>query len=187
MLDGDPDASPIPDVPRRTAMSSSLLLVACLGAVLGACTTGSSKATPNSSPPTSAWAPTSPPATSAAPTPLASLYLRILGPADAASGKFFTALKALPATATGADAEKSALPAADAIERANRQLRGVKWPGKLGRDIPALVSANEALVIDLRSLGPQKSVTTGAWTTRFERDVRAVFNRATAVQTDFRG
>src|SRR6185369_9818642 len=108
------------------AVSSSLLLVACLGVVLGACTTDSSKATLSSSPPTSAGAPTSPPATSATPTPLATLYLRILGPADAASGKFFTALKALPATATGADAAKSAFAAADAIERADRQLREVK-------------------------------------------------------------
>jgi hypothetical protein len=186
MLDGDTGDCPIPDVPRRRARSSGLLFVACLCVVFGACTSGGSKATPGSSP-TSTPGRTAVSATTVTTSPIASLYLRIVGPADAASGTFFTALKGLPATATGADAQKFATPAADAIEHADRQLLGVKWPGKIGRDVGALVAANEQLVVDLRSLEPQKSVTNGAWTVAFERDVRIVFDRATVVQADFQG
>ncbi|MCU1466197.1 MAG: hypothetical protein JWM72_2125 [Actinomycetia bacterium] len=185
MLDGEPHSSPMPGVPRRP-LSSPLFFVVCLGVVLGACTSGGSKATPDPSP-TSTTTRTQPSTATTPTSPLENLYLQLLGPADAASGKFFTALKALPVGATGADAEKFASPAADAIERADRQLLGVTWPGKLGRDVHALVTANGRLVVDLRNLASQKTVTTGPWPIQFERDVGIVFDRATVIQADFHG
>ncbi len=122
--------------------------------------------------------------TTTAPSAFANLYLQILGPADAATGEFFTALKALSSTATGADAQKVATPAADAIDAADHRLLEVSWPGTVARDIKALVFANAQLVGDMRELAAQNRVTFGAWKNQFESDVATVTNSANLIRTD---
>jgi hypothetical protein len=110
--------------------------------------------------------------------------MQILGPADAATGKFFTALKSLPTTATGADAQKIATPAADAITAADRQLTAVSWPDKVARDVKALVVADAQLIRDLRGLAPQPRVTSGPWRSQFERDVGNVSKYVSIIRAD---
>lgn len=133
---------------------------------------------------TSASAPTGTATTTTAPSKFARLYLQILGPADAATGQFFAALKALPNTATGADAQKIATPAADAIDAADHRLLRVTWPGKVARDVNALILANAQLVRDLRNLAPQPSVTSGTWKIQFESDVGKVTNLVNRIHAD---
>jgi hypothetical protein len=163
-------------------MPARLLILAALAVAVGACSNGTSKP--------SAGAPRSdsvPPGAAGTTTPLSkfsNLYLQILGPADAATGKFFAALKSLPSTATAADAQKIATPAADAIEAADRRLSTVSWPGKVGRDVHTLVLADARLVNDLRNLAPQNRITYATWKKQFESDVAKVTNSASLVRTD---
>lgn len=121
---------------------------------------------------------------SAAPSRYATLYLQILGPADQASGTFFTALKALPKSATGADGERIATPAADAIDTADQQLRQVSWPRGVAPAINALVLVDTRLVGALRDLATLRYVTSGSWKSRFEQDVSAVSARVAIVVAD---
>jgi len=142
---------------------------------------GCSSSAPKAAPPSSSTAmPASDSTTSGTspittmPSKFATLYLNILGPADQASGTFFTALQKLPSTATGADAEKIAAPAADAIDLADRQLLEVSWPGDVANDIRRLVLVDTRLVADLRNVAKQNSVTSGGWKNQFEGDVAQV-------------
>jgi hypothetical protein len=112
------------------------------------------------------------------------LYLQILGPADVATGTFFTKLKALKSSATGADAQQIATPAADAIDTADQQLRRVSWPHAVAPAVTALVLDDTRLVADLRILHTLGHVTTGTWKTRFEHDVAAVSAQVQVVVTD---
>jgi hypothetical protein len=154
-------------------------------AAVAACSGATSKTTPGST------ASSSPVSVPAGPTtsvsPFADRYAQILGPADAATGAFFSGLKALPTNATGADALKIASPAADAIDAADRGLRGISWPANASRDIHALETANARLVADLRSLGTQPRVSSGPWRTRFEADVRQISQYVSAIRTDLNG
>jgi hypothetical protein len=163
-----------------------LVAVGLAVTMAGACARGSSKSAPTSPErtSTSASAPTGAATPTTAPSKFASLYLLILGPADAATGKFFTALKALPNTATGADAQKIATPAADAIDAADHRLLQVTWPGKVAGDVNALIRANTQLVRDLRNLAPQPSVTSGTWKNQFESDVAKVSYQVNIVHAD---
>jgi hypothetical protein len=153
-----------------------------------ACSDGHSKVNapastaPSSAIVTSSTVPPSvpPPATSQYGT----LYLQILGPADAASGTFFTKLKALPSSATGADAERIASPAAAAIDTADQQLLHVSWPHAVASAVTALVLDDARLVADLRILHTLSHVTTGTWKNRFEHDVAAVSAQVKVVVTD---
>jgi len=114
----------------------------------------------------------------------ATMYLQILGPADEASGKFFSALKALPANATGAQAQTIATPAAQAISTADQRLLRVSWPHDVASAVRALVLVDARLVGDLSDLGPLSHVTSGGWKSRFERDVSAVSTHVTVVVSD---
>ena len=118
------------------------------------------------------------------PSKFATQYMQILGPADAATGKFFAALKSLPSTATGAEAQKIATPAANAIAAADRHLTAVSWPGKVALDVKALVRADTQLIRDLRSLAAQRRVTSGPWRSGFERDVGNVSKYVSIIRTD---
>lgn len=158
-----------------------LLGVAVLAVTMAAACSDSA---PNTTPPSSARAPASAATTTTEHSKFASLYLQILGPADAATGKFFTAITTLPNTATGADAQKIATPAADAIDAADRRLLGVAWPGRVAADVRALVVADARLVGDLRNLAPQPSITSGAWKDRFEADVAKVTSCVNVVHAD---
>jgi hypothetical protein len=163
-----------------------LVVVSLVVTMAGACADGSSKSTPTSPvrTSTSAGAPTGEATPTTAPSKFADLYLQILGPADAATGKFFAELKALPNTATGADAQKIATPAADAIDAADHRLLRVAWPGKVARDVNALILANTQLVRDLRNLAAQPSVTSGTWKNQFESDVAKVTNYVNLIHVD---
>jgi hypothetical protein len=172
---------------RERATPARLLVALTLVVTMaGACAGGTSKSTPKSSAgaSTSASAPKGAATTTTAPSKFASLYLQILGPADAATSKFFAALKALPSTATVADVQKIATPAADAIDAADRRLVAVTWPGKVARDAKALALANAQLVGDLRNLASQPSVTSGTWKNQFESDVGKVSNYVNVIHAD---
>ncbi len=164
----------------RVVRPTTALLTAAL--LVGACSSSQSTSTANS--PTVSSTPGTAVPTTASISPLANRYLQILGPADAAAGKFFAALKALPTTATGATAEKIASPTADAIQIADRQLLKMTWPGRVELDIHALVTADELLVRDLRDVGSQTMLTSGPWKTTFVNDVNAVSKYANVVHTD---
>jgi len=163
------------------ATSARFLGVALLAVTMAAACSDSA---PKATPPSSARAPASAATTTTEPSKFASLYLQILGPADAATGKFFAAITTLPNTATGADAQKLATPAADAIDAADQRLLRVTWPAKVARDVRALVSANARLVADLRNLAPQPTVTSGAWKDTFEADVAKVTSSVNVVHAD---
>jgi hypothetical protein len=137
----------------------------------GACASGSSKG-----------ATTGTTGTTKPPSRFATLYMQILGPADAATGKFFAGLKSLPSTAMGADAQKIATP--DAIAAADRRLTAVSWPGKVALDVKALVLADAQLVRDLRGIAAQHRVTSGPWRSQFERDVGNVSKYVTIIRAD---
>ena len=162
-------------------ISGRLLGVAVVAVTMAA---SCSDSAPKATPPSSARAPASAATTTTEPSKFASLYLQILGPADAATGKFFAAIATLPNTATGADAQKIATPAADAIDAADRQLLAAVWPGKVAADVRALVVADAQLVGDLRNLAPQPTVTSGAWKDKFEADVAQVTSCANVVHAD---
>ena len=162
-------------------ISGRLLGVAVVAVTMAA---SCSDSAPKATPPSSARAPASAATTTTEPSKFASLYLQILGPADAATGKFFAAIATLPNTATGADAQKIATPAADAIDAADRQLLAAVWPGKVAADVRALVVADAQLVGDLRNLAPQPTVTSGAWKDKFEADVAQVTSRVNVVHAD---
>lgn len=159
------------------------LLVVALSIGFGACSTSKPTSTPTtiSSSPRATPNPTSTPT---AQSPSERRYLQILGPADTATGAFFTALKALPSAATGTDAQRIATPAADAIAAADVQLVAAIWPTKVATDIKALVRADERLVGDLRDLAQQPHPSTGPWKTRFENDVASVGQAAGITRTD---
>jgi hypothetical protein len=166
-------------------ISGRLLGVAVVAVTMAAsCSDSAPKATPPSSARAPAGAATTTTTTTTEPSKFASLYLQILGPADAATGKFFAAIATLPNTATGADAQKIATPAADAIDAADRQLLAAVWPGKVAADVRALVVADAQLVGDLRNLAPQPKVTSGAWKDKFEADVAQVTSRVNVVHAD---
>jgi hypothetical protein len=162
-------------------ISGRLLGVAVVAVTMAA---SCSDSAPKATPPSSARAPAGAATTTTEPSKFASLYLQILGPADAATGKFFAAIATLPNTATGADAQKIATPAADAIDAADRQLLAAVWPGKVAADVRALVVADAQLVGDLRNLAPQPKVTSGAWKDKFEADVAQVTSRVNVVHAD---
>src|SRR5258706_14442137 len=150
------------------------LVVVLLGvAIAGACASGASHD-----------ATTATTGTTKPPSRFTTQYLQILGPADAATGKFFTALKSLPPTATGADAQKIATPAADAIAAADRQLNAVSWPDKVALDVKALVVVDAQLIRDLRGLAPQPRLTSGSWRSQFERDVGNVSKYVSIIRAD---
>jgi hypothetical protein len=164
------------------ATSGRLLGVAVIAVTMAAACSDSA---PKATSPSSVSAPAGGAATTTTePSKFASLYLQILGPADAATGKFFAAITSLPNTATGADAQKIATPAADAIDAADRRLLGVAWPGKVAADVRALVIADAQLVGDLRNLAPQPTVTSGAWKDKFEADVAKVTSGVNVVHAD---
>jgi hypothetical protein len=164
------------------------LLAVALGALIAAgCSNGLPKATPAS--PTTRTSlserttlGTAP--TTTMPSKYATLYLQILGPADQASGAFFTALKKLPSTATGTDAATIATPAADAIDLADRQLLEVSWPSAVADDVQRLVLDDTRLVADLRDVAKQNRVTTGSWKNHFEADVTKVTAQVNVVVTE---
>jgi hypothetical protein len=158
-----------------------LLGVAVLAVTMAA---SCSDSAPKATPPSSAGAPAGAVTTTTEPSKFASLYLQILGPADTATGKFFAAITSLPNTATGADAQKLATPAADAIDAADQRLLRVTWPGKVARDVRALVVADAQLVGDLRNLAPQPRITSGAWKDTFEADVAKVTSCVNLVHAD---
>jgi len=137
---------------------------------------------PSSSAVTSSTAPLTVP--TSAPSQYGSLYLQILGPADVATGTFFSKLKALPSSATGADAQRIATPAAAAIDTADQQLLRVSWPHAVADAVTALVLVDTRLVGDLRILHTLSHVTTGTWKSRFEHDVAAVSAQVAVVVTD---
>jgi hypothetical protein len=163
----------VTDTPARLL---DLAVLAILAVTMAA---ACSNSTPKATPPTGA---ANTPTT--APSKFASVYLQILGPADTATGKFFAAITTLPNTATGADAQKLATPAADAIDAADQRLLRVTWPAKVARDVRALVFANAQLVADLRNLAPQPTVTSGAWKDTFEADVAKVTSCVNVVHAD---
>ena len=138
-----------------------LIPVTVVALIATGCSSGAPKAAPASSTTRmpasdSTTARTSPITTM--PSKFATLYLNILGPADQASGTFFTALQKLPSTATGADAAKIATPAADAIDLADRQLLEVSWPGIVADNVRRLVLVDTRLVADLRAVATQNRV-----------------------------
>ena len=124
---------------------------------------------------------TGPVTATTAPSRFETIYLQTLGPADAATGRFFTALKALPSTATGADAQNLATKAANAIEAADRALKRVAWPGKVADEVTTLVRVDSRLVADLRNVGTQSRVTSGSWKTKFQGDVATVAQQVSVV------
>ena len=156
------------------------------GVSVSACDSGGTKAAPTSTTgvATSSGAPTGAVGGSAAPSKFATLYLEILGPADAASGTFFTALEKLPASASGVDAQRIATPAADAIALADRKIGRIRWPARVAAEMRALVVADERVVRDLRTVGAQARLGSGPWKPRFERDVTAVTGRVKTVVAD---
>jgi len=154
-----------------------LIPVTVVALIATGCSSGAPKAAPASSTTRmpasdSTTARTSPITTM--PSKFATLYLNILGPADQASGTFFTALQKLPSTATGADAAKIATPAADAIDLADRQLLEVSWPGIVADNVRRLVLVDTRLVADLRAIATQNRVTSGRWKNQFEANVAQV-------------
>jgi hypothetical protein len=159
------------------------LTVVVVGAMTGACSSSATKATPTTAAGVTPSTAGSVGATTSTTTPsaFATRYLQILGPADAATGTFFTALKALPITATGADAQKLATPAANAIDKADQQLLRVPWPVNVTGAVRALVAADTRLVGDLRDVGAQKLLTSGGWKNQFERDVTSVSGRVSTL------
>jgi hypothetical protein len=60
----------------------------------------------------------------------------------------------------------------------------VTWPGKVARDVNALILANTQLVRDLRNLAPQPSVTSGTWKNQFESDVAKVTSYVNLIHVD---
>lgn len=168
---------------RRNARATRPIAALLATFLVGACSSARPMTKPVS-PASSGTVSTGAPTTTTTVSPLASRYLQILGPADAAAGQFFAALKALPTTATGAAVQKIATPAADAIDIADRQLLKVAWPGNVGRDIHALVTADEHLVGDLRDVGSQTTPASGPWRTHFENDVNAISKCVNAVHAD---
>ncbi len=163
-------------------MRATRLLLLILAVALAACSSGSPK--PSAGVPGSDRVSPGPPGTTTPSSKFSNLYLQILGPADAASGKFFAALKSLPSTATAADAQKIATPAADAIEAADRRLSRVSWPRKVAGDVHALVLADARLVVDLRNVARQSRFTYATWKKQFESDVATVSNAVSIVHTD---
>ncbi len=166
-----------------------LIPVTVVALIAAGCSSGAAKTAPaspsTSMPPSgSTTAGTSPNATM--PSKFATLYLNILGPADQASGSFFTALEKLPSTATGADAKKIATPAADAIDIADRQLLAVSWPGDVADNVRRLVLFDTRLVADLRDVANQNRVTSGRWKNQFEADVANVTAQVNVVVAELR-
>lgn len=168
-----------------------LLVVAALVAVVvcaGCDSAAKAKVAPSATTATTASSASTPSSTpvvgTSAQSKYAALYLQILGPADEASGKFFSALKALPANATGAQAQTIATPAAEAISTADQRLSRVSWPHDVASAVGALILVDARLVGDLGDLGPLSHVTSGGWNSRFERDVSAVSTRVAVVVSD---
>jgi hypothetical protein len=157
-----------------------LLAIALVAATTTACDSGTPKVTPTAAVSTGAAS------TTTAASEFATRYLQILGPADVASGKFFAALKKLPSNATGADAQKIATPAADAIYAADQRLLAVTWPANIAGEVKKLVLADAQLVSDLRDVGKQPHVTSGTWKPQFESDVAKVNNQVSVVVADLR-
>lgn len=133
-----------------------------------------------------AAASTGPTSTTTPASQFATLYQQILGPADAASAKFFGALEKLPSDATGAEAQKIATPAADAIDAADRRLSAVTWPANIAGAVEKLVRTDAQLVRDLRDVGKQQHVTSGTWKRQFESDVTKVTDQVSVVVADIR-
>ena len=79
------------------ATSARFLGVALLAVTMAAACSDSA---PKATPPSSARAPASAATTTTEPSKFASLYLQILGPADAATGKFFAAITTLPSVSS---------------------------------------------------------------------------------------
>ena len=119
--------------------------------------------------------------TTTAPSRSETIYLQTLGPADTATGRFFAALKALPSTATGADAQNLATKAANAIEAADRALVRIAWPSNVANEVTTLVRLDAQLVANLRNVGTQRRVTSGSWKTQFQGDVTKVANQVSVV------
>jgi hypothetical protein len=165
-----------------------LLAIALVAATSTACDGGTPKATPRSPTATTSTAAVSTGAasTTTAASEFATRYLQILGPADMASGEFFTALKKLSSNATGAEVQKIATPAADAIDAADQRLLAVTWPANIGGEVRKLVLADAQLIRDLRDVGKQQHVTSGTWKPQFESDVAKVTNQVNVVVTDLR-
>ena len=165
-----------------------LLVIALVAATAAACDSGTPKVTPKFSTVTTSTAvvSTGAPSATTAGSQFATLYLQILGPADAASGEFFAAVKKLPSTATGADAQKIATPAADAIDAADKRLLAVTWPANIAAGVKKLVLVDAQLVRDLRNVGTQQHITSGTWKPQFESDVAKVTNQVGVVVADLR-
>ena len=162
--------------------------IALVAATAAACASGTPKVTPKSSTVTTSTAAVSTGAdsTTTAASEFATQYLQILGPADVASGKFFAALEKLPSDATGADAQKIATPAADAIDAADRTLLAVTWPAHIAGEVKKLVLADTQLVRDLRNVGKQQHVTSGTWKRQFASDIANVTDQVSVVAADLR-
>ena len=165
-----------------------LLAIALVAATAAACDSGTPKVTPTSTTVTTSTAAvsTGTATTTTAASEFATRYLQILGPADVASGTFFAALEKLPSNATGADAQKMATPAADAIDAADQKLLAVTWPTSIAGEVKKLVLADAQLVRDLRNVGKKQHVTSGNWKRQFESDVARVTNQVSVVVADLR-
>jgi len=165
-----------------------LLAIVLVAVAATACDSGTPTVTPKSSTVTTSTAvvSTGVASTTTAVSKFATLYLQILGPADAASGKFFAALEKLPTNSTGASAQKLATPAADAIDAADQGLLAVTWPANTGGEVKRLVLADARLVHDLRIVGRQQHVTSGTWRRQFEGDVAKVTDQVRVVVADLR-
>ena len=155
------------------------LLAVAVVAATAACDSG----TPKSAAVTTSTAavPAGAASTTIAGSEFSTLYLQILGPADAASAEFFAALEKLPSNATGADAQKIATPAANAIDAADQRLLAVTWPADVAGKVKKLVLADAQLVRDLRDVGEQQHVNSGTWKPRFESDVAKVTSQVNVV------
>ena len=99
------------------------------------------------------------------------LYTNAVAPADAAIATFNSQAQALTNAASTADLAKIATPLAGTLERVDRTLLSIAWPAKRTNDIRAVVTADSAIIADLRNVSGQTPSSIATLKKRFTGDL----------------
>ncbi len=111
---------------------------------------------------------------------LAQTYLRIAGPANAATATFAEKANRWNDQTTNAQAVKDAAPAIAAHQKADNALLHVDWPSSVAVDVKALVAADGAVVGDLNGLKNIDLTSAGDWSNQLSQDL-GKFSAATKI------
>jgi hypothetical protein len=111
-------------------------------------------------------------------------YLPIVAPENAALDIFNKKEKSYDRNTRAEEVTSDLAPVIAAFQEADDALLRVDWPPSIGADVKALITANVALIADLRAADSYRVLSSTSWTTQTYQHVVKVDAAANKVRAD---